>query len=162
MASDNFSSTDNLPNTQNIQNASQSDQSKLLASDISFLTHYGYSYETLRSQATRAQQIGVEAHEEMICAGEITSDQYYRCLADYLGLDFVTAPQLKNIQLTKSSSIAHALRFSSQIMHRDETGALVLVTAPKCKEIERLRHRLTQFGGLNQRIAIAQPNDIMR
>ena len=107
-----------------------------------------------------ASQSGVEAHEEMIYSGQITNEQYYRCLADYLKLDFVKAKQLQNIQLTKSKGIIHALRYSSQILHRDETGALILVTAPKREEIERLRYQLTQLHGLNSRIAIAQPSEI--
>ncbi|MEP3266466.1 MAG: glycosyltransferase family 2 protein [Hyphomicrobiales bacterium] len=107
-----------------------------------------------------APQTGVEAHEEMISSGQITNEHYYRCLADHLKLDFVTAQQLQNIQLTKSKGIIHALRYSSQILHRDETGALILVTAPKREEIERLRYQLTQLRGLNSRIAIAEPSEI--
>ena len=155
-----FPDTDSLPNTPAIQNANQGEQSRFLPSDIGFLAHYGYSFEGLTQVMARAQQTGVEAHEEMISAGEIGSEHYYRCLAHYLGLEFITAPEIQNIQLTKSKGITHALRYSTQILHRDETGALVFVTAPKREEIERLRYRLSQFGGLESRIAIAEPNDI--
>lgn len=135
---------------------------RLLASDIAFLTHYGYHTHTLAAVMARAQRHGVEAHEEMIASGEISAKAYYRCLADHLSLDFVTASDLGVIQLTQTKGIVHALRYSAQILHRDKENRLILVTAPKREEIERLRLRLAQYRGLNQRIAIAEVGEIRR
>ena len=156
----NIESPQNSSNDQN--NATASDEARFLASDIGFLTGYGYSHEQLRRLMAQAMQTGVEAHQEMIASGLIASEHYYRCLADYLKLDFVKAKQLQNIELTKSKGIIHALRYSSQILHRDETGALILVKAPKSEEIQRLRFQLGQLHGLNNRVAIAEPSEIRK
>lgn len=166
-----FSNVNNIPSTQTnkLSDQNSNDARKaalsdadagLLTSDIGFLIRYGYSHKQLIQLTARAQKTGVEAHEEMIFTGDISAEHYYRCLADYLKLDFVTAHHLQNIELTKSKGIIHALRHSSQILHRDQTGALILVTAPKREEIKRLRYRLAQYRGLSSRIAIAQPTEI--
>lgn len=153
--------TPNAQNSSNVHSVTLSDaDARFLTSDIGFLTRYGYSHKQLIQLIARAQEAGVETHEEMISSGEITAEHYYRCLADYLKLDFLTAHHLQNIELTKNKNIIHALRHSSQILHRDQTGALILVTAPKRAEIERLRDRLAQYPGLSSRIAIAQPTQI--
>lgn len=152
----NYYNTQHIINT-NDRGAVFGDPGRYLPADVAFLSRYGYGLVTLRTHFAKARNNQVEAHEELIASGVIKADDYYRYLADYLGLCYLTIDEIGVIQPFYSEFITHALRHDPKLMTRDASGNLTLVTAPKREEIERIRHQVANDFEIRHRFAIASP-----
>jgi glycosyltransferase XagB len=67
-----------------------------LPAEIGFLAHYGIEPGILQEAATLAILIGSSADRVLLTSGAIGQDEFYRALAQELGLPFVASPRLSD------------------------------------------------------------------
>lgn len=97
-----------------------------LPAEIAFLADHGVPPALLREAARLAERIGVAPSQQVIASGLVTEDQFYRALADELGLRFQSgAPPLR-----PGGDIAAILREGVAVTRAPLGGAARFAVAP--------------------------------
>ncbi len=105
---------------------------------IAFLGGSGISRRALGLVSRLAAIRGTAAHDELIAAGVLSVDDYWACLAAYLGLPFVTADDALTMVPAARHVPSEALRRADRLMVTDN-GESFLLLAPAGAMLSRLR-----------------------
>ena len=126
---------------------------------IAFLDGFGISRRALDLATRLAATRGTAAHDELIAAGILNSDDYWAYLADDLGLPFVTASEALAMSPAARFVPSEALRRADRLMVMDG-AAPVLLMAPSGAMLSRLRDSVEGAPQIAHRIRIAVPETI--
>jgi cellulose synthase/poly-beta-1,6-N-acetylglucosamine synthase-like glycosyltransferase len=126
---------------------------------IAFLGRFGLSRRALYLASRVAAIRGTAAHDELIATGILNCDDYWACLADDLGLRFLTADESLAVSPAARNVPSEALRRADRLMVMDG-GEPVLLMAPAGTMLSRLRTSLADAQQVAHRIRIAAPETI--
>ena len=124
-------------------------QSRLLPADIAFLADT-VAPERLAEAASRADAIGIEAHEVLLAAGDLTKPAYYAALARQLDLGHFNdaLPADSNPEAMLASGVVHL--------------ANGYLTAPRGADLTLLISSISETPGLRTRFRLMAPGMLAR
>jgi cellulose synthase/poly-beta-1,6-N-acetylglucosamine synthase-like glycosyltransferase len=126
---------------------------------IAFLGGFGISRRALYLASRVAAIRGTAAHDELVAADVLGAQEYWACLAAYLGLPFVTGKDALALSPAAPFVPSEALRRADRLMVMD--GAVpVLLIAPAGAMLSRFRGSLEGAPQIAHRIRIAAPETI--
>ncbi|MEE9315396.1 MAG: glycosyltransferase [Rhizobiaceae bacterium] len=125
--------------------------------DIDFLHAFGIGKPALLQAQARGVQFQVTSAEALISNGDISEEDYFRCVAFELGLEFVHSTPASATPLYRLPSPPDLERMARMVRVSDvdafeEIGPIHL--APDCREMPRLKKLLEQNPSLAKRLKI--------
>ena len=130
---------------------------------IAFLGGSGISVRSLDLASRLAAYRGTAAYDELIAAGALGEEDYWACLAAYLGLPFVTGGDALALSPAEPFVPSEALRRADRLMVAgDGMGGdePLLFLAPTGAMLSRLRGTIENAPAIADRIRIASPSTI--
>ena len=131
---------------------------------IAFLGGCGVSRRALYLASRVAAIRDTAAHDELIAAGVLRTEDYWAYLAAYLGLPFVTGKDALAMSPAARIVPSEALRRADQLMVMDsgarDSGEPLLLLAPAGVMLSRLRRSIERTPQIAHRIRIAPPDTI--
>ena len=125
-----------------------------LPPEIAFLNRFGIGYPALYAAAHRARRDGADAAQILILDGVISETDYFRCMAEYLGLPFDGDDVDPAVVVGHGSAAGHSLDRARLTMVRDRGPFPVARVSPDGKSIRLLQSFLARHPGLRDRTVI--------
>ncbi len=123
-----------------------------LPSDISFLHKFGIGYPDLKAAASRASECGVPAMQALINTGVISEEDYYRCAADELGLEFAKLSDAHESNEEGGVPAAGLHRFTNLVPVSD--NGLKYHIVPEMNRRSALESALRRYPSFRQKLRV--------
>mgnify|MGYP000283015136 CR=1 FL=1 len=123
-----------------------------LPHDISFLHKFGIGYPDLKAAEARAKACGVPAMQALISAGVISEEDYFRCAASELGLEFAeSVPGDAAIEHEVSDSL-RLHKLTKLVPMKD--GGLKFHIVPQMNERSALEATLANYPAIKSKLRV--------